>query len=58
MDKKVQPKEKSKKKEELTDAERLTRFQDMARAVGASEREDDFDKAFLSITKNHPKKSS
>ena len=35
----------------LTDDERHQRFKDMAREVGASERPEDFDKAFARIAK-------
>ena len=38
------------KKSKPTDAERHERFKDMARLVGASEKETDFDKAFERVT--------
>lgn len=34
----------------LTDAERHERFKDMAREVGASEKQEDFDRAFAAVT--------
>jgi hypothetical protein len=41
----------SKKKKVLTDAERHTRFVEMAGEVGASEKPQDFDKAFQAATR-------
>ena len=38
------------KANELTDAERHTRFKDMAKEVGASEDPKDFEKAFKKVT--------
>ena len=35
----------------LTDAERHARFKEMAREVGASDRPEDFDKAFGTVTR-------
>ena len=37
------------KKKPLTDAERHTRFVEMAKEVGASEKPQDFDKAFRQV---------
>lgn len=42
-------------KAKLTDAERHTRFKDMAKEVGASEDPKDFDQAFKAVTKPPPK---
>jgi len=39
----------------LTDAERHERFVAMAKEVGASEREEDFDRAFERVTLRLPK---
>ena len=46
-------KAKPKENPNLTDEERLARFQDMAREVEASDATEDFDKAFDSISKRH-----
>jgi hypothetical protein len=45
----AKPKAKREPKPKLTDAERHRRFVDMARQVEASERQEDFDKAFESL---------
>ena len=50
------PPEKSKPK--LTDAERHKRFVDMAREVEASEKPEDFEKAFKTVVKRPKQKSS
>ena len=42
----------TKPKPKLTDAERLKRFVETAREVDASERAEDFDKAFRKVTMN------
>ncbi len=42
--------EKSKKKRQLTDAERHKRFVDMAAEVGASEKPADFDRVLKAVT--------
>lgn len=47
------PRKSQPKKTKLTDAERHTRFKDMAKEVGASEDPKDFEKAFKKVTK-HP----
>jgi hypothetical protein len=44
---------KSKPEPKLTDAERHARFKEMAREVEASEREDDFDRAFEATVSTH-----
>jgi len=44
-------------KSELTDAERHKRFLDMAKEVGASEKVEDFDKAFKKVAEKASKKS-
>jgi hypothetical protein len=54
---------KSSKRPKLTDAERHKRFLDMAREVGASERPEDFEKAFDRVVKppipsSNPKKEN
>lgn len=46
---------KTKPKPKLTEAERFKRFRDMARQVGASEKAEDFDKAFKKVAA--PKKA-
>jgi hypothetical protein len=43
------PKVKAEKKPKLTDAERYRRFVDMAHEVEASEKEEDFEKAFKKV---------
>ena len=45
-------KPKTKPAPKLTDAERHARFLAMAREVGASEKSEDFDKAFQSVTRD------
>lgn len=40
----------TKSKSKLTDAERHMRFKDMAKEVGASDKPDDFEKAFKRVT--------
>ena len=47
---------KSSSKPKLTDAERHKRFLDMARKVGASDKAEDFDKAFKKVTARQPKR--
>jgi hypothetical protein len=42
-------------KPKLTDAERHKRFVEMAREVGASDKSDDFDKAFKRVTSDAKK---
>jgi hypothetical protein len=42
---------KPQKKQPLTDAERHQRFVDMAEEVGASDKPEDFEKAFKAVTK-------
>ena len=44
----------TKPKPKLTDAERLKRFVETAREVDASERAEDFDKAFRKVTTTIP----
>lgn len=54
----AEPKTKRKPAPKLTDAERHKRFVDMAKEVEASERQEDFDKAFkkvASVIKEPPK---
>jgi hypothetical protein len=48
---KPKPKKPPINKTKLTDSERQKRFIDMAKEVGASEKADDFDKAFKNVTK-------
>jgi hypothetical protein len=43
-------KAKSERKQKLTDAERHKRFVAMAKEVGASDKAEDFDRAFMKIT--------
>jgi len=45
---------KSPRKPKLTDAERLQRFVDMAKEVGASEEAPDFDKALKRVARAKP----
>jgi hypothetical protein len=48
-------KPKSAKTPKLTDAERHTRFVAMGKEVGASDRPEDFDKAFTAVVRPLPK---
>ena len=48
---------KSKSKPKLTEAERLARFKETAREVGASEDPKDFEKAFDAVTRPPPRAS-
>jgi hypothetical protein len=47
---------KAKRKTKLTDAERHKRFVEMARKVGASQKSQDFDKAFQKVAAVKSKK--
>jgi hypothetical protein len=42
------------KKPKLTDAERHARFKELAREVEASEKPEDFEKAFKAVAKDKP----
>ena len=48
------PRKSAKPKAKLTDAERHTRFKDMAKEVGASEDPKDFEKGFKKVTARKP----
>jgi len=52
------PQRKSPKLKKLTDAERYKRFLAMAKEVGASEKHEDFDKAFHAVTSSKRSKES
>lgn len=54
MDKKATSARKSQSAHRLTDAERHKRFVEMAREVGASDRPQDFDKAFKKVVPSKP----
>lgn len=47
----MKPKSAAPTKHKLTDAERHKRFVETAKEVGASEKPEDFDKAFKKVTK-------
>jgi hypothetical protein len=49
--------EKSRQKPKLTDAERHKRFVETAREVGASDKAEDFEKAFKKVTTTRSKES-
>lgn len=51
-------KDQKEKKLRLTDAERHKRFVDMAKEVGASEKPEDFDKAFGNLAKAKSKSNA
>ncbi len=53
----AEPKTKRKPAPKLTDAERHKRFVDMAKEVEASEKPDDFDRAFKKVTASAPSDS-
>jgi hypothetical protein len=53
----LMPRKPAPKKPKITDAERHKRFTETAKAVGASDKPADFEKAFKKVTKPHPPKN-